>query len=354
MKKFKLPWFGLFAVIIFTVSIMSMLNYRTNNLKGVSVIDQENNYYLKTYDETVKDILSQSGITLSVHDEIFPSIETELEDGMIVQIYRAYSVTVNDGLESYQINTTARTVGEILAKENIVLDALDMVEPFTGASLQEGGQVTITRVKEAYDIQVYQIPFVTEINLVSELGDDEIIVIQEGKPGSKEVKLKLRYENDLLVARHFIDEVVLEEPINTIKNKGTDDMLVTSRGVPFRYSKVIICEATAYDLSYESCGKYPGDPAYGITYTGTHARPGTIAVDPRVIPLGSHVYIESLDYTEDYGFAIAEDTGSAIKGYKIDLFIGSNRAALRYGRRNVKVYIIDDYVDADLIKGYGY
>lgn len=98
-------------------------------------------------------------------------------------------------------------------------------------------------------------------------------------------------------------------------------MLVTSRGLPFRYSKVIICEATAYDLSYESCGKYPGDPAYGITYTGTYARPGVIAVDPRVIPLHSKVYVASLDRTPDYGFAVAEDTGSAIKGHKIDLLL---------------------------------
>ena len=131
-------------------------------------------------------------------------------------------------------------------------------------------------------------------------------------------------------------------------------MFVTSRGAPFRYSKILICTATAYDLSYASCGKNPGDPAYGITYSGTRARPGVIAVDPRVIPLKSRVYIESLDNSADYGFAIAEDTGSAIKGNKIDLFIGDNKAAMRYGRRQVRVYIIEDEVDDEQIKGYGY
>ncbi len=98
--------------------------------------------------------------------------------------------------------------------------------------------------------------------------------------------------------------------------------------------------ATAYDLSYASTGKRPGDRYYGITASGTTARPGTVAVDPRVIPLGTKLYVESLDGTSDYGFAIAEDKGSAIKGKKIDLFFNSNRSAMNFGRRNVKVYIL--------------
>jgi 3D (Asp-Asp-Asp) domain-containing protein len=57
--------------------------------------------------------------------------------------------------------------------------------------------------------------------------------------------------------------------------------------------------------------------------------------------LGTKLYIESLDGSSDYGFAIAEDTGGAIKGYKIDLFYNSNAEAMRFGRRDVKVYILD-------------
>ncbi len=70
--------------------------------------------------------------------------------------------------------------------------------------------------------------------------------------------------------------------------------------------------ATAYDLSYESCGKRPGDKYYGITASGTKARVGAVAVDPRVIPLGTKLYVESLDGTKDYGFCTAEDTGGGL------------------------------------------
>jgi len=354
MKKIKIPWFGLIVTLLFSATLIGMLHYRTSHIKGVSIHDQKREYHMMTYGKSVQEVLDQAGITLGPHDEIHPDLDTLVKNEMIIDIRRAYQLTVIDQGDVYQVFTTERIVEKILKKENIELGSLDMVEPFIGASMDAGGQITITRVQELYDIQEYQIPFVTEVIFDPDLPDDETVLVQEGQPGIKEVKLKLRYENGQLVARHFVDEVVVKEPINTLKNKGVENMFVTSRGIPFRYSKMIICEATAYDLSYESCGKYPGDPAYGITFSGTKARPGVIAVDPRIIPLGTKVYIESLDYTADYGFAIAEDTGSAIKGYRVDLFIGSNREALRYGRRNVRVYILDDHVDDELIKGYGY
>ena len=122
--------------------------------------------------------------------------------------------------------------------------------------------------------------------------------------------------------------------------------------MPFRYKEVIVMKATAYDLSYESCGKYPGDPAYGITYSGTHARAGVVAVDPRVIKLGSNLYVESLDASRDYGFSSAEDTGSAIKGNRIDLFIENRSQALRYGVRYVRVYVLDEPITDALMVGY--
>ena len=98
--------------------------------------------------------------------------------------------------------------------------------------------------------------------------------------------------------------------------------------------------ATAYDLSFASTGKRPGDRGWGITASGTRARPGVVAVDPKVIPLGTTLYIQSLDGSKDYGFAIAEDKGGAIKGNRIDLFYDSNSEAMNFGRRQVKVYIL--------------
>lgn len=96
-------------------------------------------------------------------------------------------------------------------------------------------------------------------------------------------------------------------------------------------SKSITVTATAYTAECAGCS--------GITKTGVNlkANPNAkvIAVDPSVIPLGSKVYVEG------YGYATAEDTGGAIKGNKIDVFVPNRNDALQWGRKQVKVTIID-------------
>lgn len=89
--------------------------------------------------------------------------------------------------------------------------------------------------------------------------------------------------------------------------------------------------ATAYTAGYESTGKNPGEPGYGITATGTRARRGTVAVDPEVIPFGTRMYIPG------YGYGVAEDTGGAIKGNRIDLFFDDLDEAREWGKRTVTI-----------------
>ena len=67
---------------------------------------------------------------------------------------------------------------------------------------------------------------------------------------------------------------------------------------------------------------------------------GCVAVDPRVIPLGTKLYIETPDGSFVYGHSIAADTGGAIKGNRVDLFFPTHSQALQFGRRNVNVYIL--------------
>ncbi len=97
------------------------------------------------------------------------------------------------------------------------------------------------------------------------------------------------------------------------------------------------CQLTAYGPGFESTGKHPGDPGYGITATGKRAKPRhTIAVDPHLIPLGSLVYIDGV------GYRVAEDVGGAIKGKHIDVFFSSDEDARIFGvKHHVKVYVFE-------------
>lgn len=96
--------------------------------------------------------------------------------------------------------------------------------------------------------------------------------------------------------------------------------------------------ATGYTAGVESTGKRPGHPEYGITYSGVKVRRGqvsTIAADPRVLPIGTLIYIP------DYGYGVVADTGSAIKGKKIDLYFETIKDVYsQWGKRTVTIQVL--------------
>ena len=98
--------------------------------------------------------------------------------------------------------------------------------------------------------------------------------------------------------------------------------------------------ATGYTAGFESTGKNPDHPQYGITYSGVKVRRdqntvSTIAADPKVFPLGSILYIPG------YGYGIVADIGSAIKGKKIDLYYATTKQVFKeWGKKEVEVHVI--------------
>ncbi len=141
-----------------------------------------------------------------------------------------------------------------------------------------------------------------------------------------------------------------EDAVNQAEEPKTEDsssvQAVEETKYPFEYGKVYEMTATAYCLCQKCCGKTPDHPYYGYTASGLKIIPGTgmkvIAVDPTVIPLNTHVYVEGLNGAWDYGYAIAADTGGAIKNQKIDLYMDSHSEALKWGRRTVNVYLLNE------------
>lgn len=123
----------------------------------------------------------------------------------------------------------------------------------------------------------------------------------------------------------------VEEVEEDIEPKHEEDQdKQVSRGTAMRYKDLGSFTITAYDLSVQSCGKPMGHPNYGITASGyslagkSWEEAMTVAVDPKVIPLGSKLLIEFEDeaHQKYSGIYTARDTGGAIKGKKIDVFLG--------------------------------
>jgi len=147
----------------------------------------------------------------------------------------------------------------------------------------------------------------------------------------------------ILDSTSTINQVLAENPASTAVepsqsvNKTTVEVAerpasTVSRGTstPSRSGQVISMISTGYDGCYE-CNK----PYYGYpSYIGLPLAYGIVAVDPKVIPMGTRLYIEG------YGDAIAADQGNAIKGNRIDLFFDSHQQALNWGMKTVKVTIL--------------
>ncbi len=177
-------------------------------------------------------------------------------------------------------------------------------------------------------VVVKTIPFGTEYRFDRTLVAGRVRKITVGKPGEIRTTIEITKDSAGKETGRKTVSTVRTEPIKEIIGMGKQGHS-TSRG-SFTRSSVRTMESTAY---LPSAGLK--NPTFK-TKMGLPAKYGVIAVDPRVIPLGSLVFVEG------YGFAIAADTGGAIKGNKIDVCLHGIREVRNWGRRKVKVHVFNE------------
>lgn len=249
-----------------------------------------------------------------------------------------YEIDNNGTVKTYK--TSCKTVKELLSDLKIKVDDDDIVIPDLDTELKSEGKISIIKVDVKVIEKEVEAPFKTIKKKNKELTHKQSKILIQGVNGKNKVKCKEYYAGDKLIKEEVIHVETLVKPIDQVFEEGTKDVFTNDRG-DFTARKAIKMVATAYEAGPRSTGKRPGDKGYGITASGARAKRGTVAVDPRVIPLGTKLYIKSLTPgVPDYGFAIAQDTGGAIKGNKIDLFMDTVWECLQFGRRPVMVYIL--------------
>lgn len=249
-----------------------------------------------------------------------------------------YEIDNNGTVKTYK--TSCKTVKELLSDLKIKVDDDDIVIPDLDTELKSEGKISIIKVDVKVIEKEVEAPFKTIKKKNKELTRKQSKILIQGVNGKNKVKCKEYYAGDKLIKEEVIHVETLVKPIDQVFEEGTKDVFTNDRG-DFTARKAIKMVATAYEAGPRSTGKRPGDKGYGITASGARAKRGTVAVDPRVIPLGTKLYIKSLTPgVPDYGFAIAQDTGGAIKGNKIDLFMDTVWECLQFGRRPVMVYIL--------------
>jgi 3D (Asp-Asp-Asp) domain-containing protein len=183
--------------------------------------------------------------------------------------------------------------------------------------------------KEDPQVEIKKIPLPVEVRyeFSRSVRPGSMVKAQVGQPGVLEQSWSVTYQDGKPVKRELVEEQRTggKPTLFLISRAG----FTTSRG-EYTRGKVLDMKASAYDASPRTIGP----KAAGRTKLGYRATYGHVAVDPRVIPLGSLVYVEG------YGMALASDIGGAIRGKRIDLCYASRSQAVRFGRRQVKVHIL--------------
>lgn len=286
---------------------------------------------------TVGAALYQADIQLYRADQVFPDPATPLQQGMHIRTERSIPVAVHVDGHVLRTRTHRSRVGEVLADLGVTLNGQDYATPALDAPLGDGGEIRVSRVTESVIVEQSPIPFDSEWRPDPNSEIDTQSLLQEGKPGVLERRIRLRYEDGQVVDRWVEGESVVLAPSNRVMGYGTKVIvrqLVTESGV-VEYWRVFRMLATSYSAG--TAGVSPTSSYYGRTATGMTMRHGIVAVDPRVINLHSEVYVPG------YGIGYAGDTGGSIKGRRIDLGYDDSNLQLWY--KWVDVYLLTPVPD---------
>ena len=239
------------------------------------------------------------------------------------------------------------TVSQLLSRLGIYPSPLEMVSV---AFLDSGVEINISSELVFYD----HVSTVTEHEIVYQYNDQKPDwyenVIQEGSDGEYTETYEIIYQDGVETARQLID-VVDTQPVPTIIEKGTianfannsdplasidtnadgSGTITLENGQVLTFSEARTMKGTAYTAGEGKVGT--------VTATGTTVRLGVVAVDRKVLPLGTKVYVVSNDGRYTYGFAIAEDTG--VRGNIIDLYMNTYNDCIQFGVRDCTVYVLD-------------
>jgi len=258
------------------------------------------------------------------------------------EMIKTFEVTVVDGTQSQTVVTEESDVGSLLTKLQIDVDESDTLSHMSADSLYPGMVIQIDRYHTDEVTESKPIPYDTIYKETAMIPKGSSHVLQKGIEGAIESKYKITYQNGEEFSRRLCETTLTKEPVDAIVLQGTADGLdavdpqtstISVGGKTYTYEKAVSVTATAYTCEGSD---------FNTTFTGTTARVGAIAVDPRVIPLNSKLFIAAKDGTWVYGFATAEDTGSFIKGKRIDLYFDTKYECIEFGRQETTVYILEN------------
>jgi len=263
-------------------------------------------YTIDTTAQTIGEALRQAEVVLYLGDRVHPSLGSRVSAGTHVYIERSIAVALRVDGRQIKTRTQAELVGEALSDLGVAVTGMDRVQPPLDAPLYDNVKIAITRVTEDVEIEEeiasYDTVFVADPNLPI----DTQAMLDPGANGITRTRYRVRYENGTEVKRVREDTWVAQDPAERRIAYGQliEPKTATLDGQFITYWRKVKMYATSYN---------PAAVGNNTTATGDVVTKGVVAVDPRIIPMRSQLFVP------DYGQGTALDTGGGIVSRRIDL-----------------------------------
>lgn len=298
-----------------------------------------------TYASDPAKVLSEVGFQLSEGD----IYTTQVTDGVSeITVQRSQRVTIQNCGQTQQVSSYGETLQELLDRLGIPTYGNYRVSQALDTVTYDGMQICVDYVVNQSETYTVEIPYQTTYCYDPTMEEGQERVITHGAAGQMLCSADVVYVNAQEQSRTILKETVVQQPVNQVVAVGTgenvggkselpligDGVIVLPTGEVLTYTGTKQFVATAYTKTDEGCDE--------ITSTGSRVRVGVVAVDPKVVPYGTRMFIVTNDGAYIYGLSTAEDCGGSIKGNRLDLYFETDPECWEFGVRDCTVYFLGD------------
>ena len=335
----------IFALILPLFLLVPLLSQTAEAKPTTYVITDGDQVVVHTTNETdPHHVLEEAGLALSADDTFTTAPGTDETE---ITVRRSQNITLNYCGEVMEVTSYGETLETMLDRLGLSAFGNHVASTALDTITYDGMTVTVDDVLQMEQTYTQELPYKTSYCDDPSLPAGEQKVLVEGASGQLRVTANVTYKNSVEQSRTTLSETVLQQPVDQIVLVGTgesvgtnsnapaigDGVIVTADGEILTYTQSEQYKATAYTHTDAGCDM--------TTATGTTVRKGTVAVDPRVIPYGTRMFIVTNDGSYVYGLATAEDCGGAIKGNRLDLYFPTDGECWQFGVRAATVYFLD-------------
>lgn len=340
----KRSFAGFLAIAVAVLCLIAMLSQTAFAENTYVITDGKSVTVYTTHTSDPDKVLAEAGVAALSAEDFYT---TGPGDGVSeITVQRQQTVTVYYGEEMIQMTTYGESLSSLLVRMGIVVDNSIQTSQPLDTMTYDGMNVRVDRIRKTSESYTVDIPYNTSYVEDPTLAEGEEKVLVDGQAGQMLCSANIVYVNTQEQSRSVYRQEVVTEPVDQVIAVGTgtqaerkegelyigDGLIILPSGEVLTYTHTDIFKATAYTHTDDGCDEY--------TANGARVKVGVVAVDPKVVPYGTRMFIVTNDGEYIYGLGTAEDCGGAIINKRLDLYFETDPECWAFGVRDCTVYFL--------------